>query len=402
MQCEYDSLIEYGAWDLVPRPMNCNVTSSKWVYTPRHEATASGDLKIRYKASLVENGFLRIEAVNFYETYAPVVKLTSVRILFSVTAVNDMHLHQMDVKIAFLNGDLDETVYREQPSGYEKLGSEDLVCRLKKAIHGLRQTPRQWHAKIDTFLFDELTSNPNDADEWRYMRTVSGLVLLIALYVDDLLIYCSSMQSMKEVKAALSSSFEMKDLMEAHMILGFEIVRDRARRLLFLTQFAYTKTVLLLFKMDQSKVADTPIECATDLSVCDEPLKNISYRQAIGSLMYLSVGTQPDILHAVSKFANFVEKQCSNHWTAVKRILRYLNGTRSYGITYGISSDVSLGGSSDSDCAGDTSSRKSTSGYKYLLAGGPVSRCSRQQDDVALSGAEGEYVSLCSAPKEGV
>lgn len=290
----------------------------------------------------------------------------------------------------------------EQPTGFIQQGNEELVCRLKKAIYGLRQAPRQWHEKIYSFLVDEMGLKPNDADECVYTGLILGFVVIIALYVDDLLIASPSMETMDRVKAELSSRFRMKDLKEARMVLGFEIHRDRAKQLLYLTQSAYTEKVLERFGMHQSKPVDTPMESGVDLSVDEEVLTHVPYRQAIGCLMYLSVGTRPDTSYAVSKLAKYVERPGDTHWKAVKRVLRYLNGTSTFGLTYGSTTELQLHGYVDSDWAGDVANRKSTSGYLFMMCGGPVSWCSRQQEVVALSSAEAEYVSLCCGAKEAI
>lgn len=402
MNSEYESLMEHDTWELVPRPADSNVISSKWVFVQKYEAGDNDEPTVRYKARVVARGFLQIEGVDFSETYAPVVKFTSIRMILSIVAVQDYHLHQMDVKTAFLNGDLEETVYMEQPDGFIKPGNEDLVCLLKKAIYGLRQASRQWFAKMYLFLVGWMGLKPNVADECVYTGEVLGALVIIALYVDDLLIASPSMETMNRVKRELSKRFQMKDLSEARMVLGFEIHRDRSKRQLYLTQSAYTRKVLERFGMLQCKPMDTPMDSGADLTKVEEPLTNIPYRQVIGCLMYLSVGTRPDISFAVSKLAKYVEKPGETHWKAVKRVLRYLNGTRSLGLTYGTTTDTQLYGYVDSDWAGDTSNRKSTSGYVFMMCGAPVSWSSRQQEVVALSSAEAEYVSLCSGTKEAI
>lgn len=185
----------------------------------KYEATPSGELTVRYKACVVARGYQQIEGVDFTETYAPVVKFTSVRVILSIAAVEDYHLHQMNVKTAFLKGNLEETVYMEQPEGFIKAGNEQLVCRLKKAIYGLRQAPRQWPAKIYSFLVQEMNMTPNDADDCVCTGMVLGVVVIIAWYVDDLIFASPSMETLSRVKAELSKRFQMKDLNEARIVL---------------------------------------------------------------------------------------------------------------------------------------------------------------------------------------
>jgi Reverse transcriptase (RNA-dependent DNA polymerase) len=289
----------------------------------------------------------------------------------------------------------------EQPEGF---GVEDSskVCKLVKSLYGLKQAPRQWHAKIDGFLVGVLGFSRNVSDECFYVRIQGGIIAIIALYVDDLLIACNNIGILNEIKEGLSREFEMKDMGQARMCLGFRIFRNRSERKLTLSQEKYALSVLSRFGMSDANGARTPMEVSIDVDDSSELATNVPYREAIGSLMYLMVGTRPDIAFAVSRMAQYVESPTVLQWKAVKHIMRYIKHTSDYGLEFGGSGNVDFKCFCDSDWGGDTATRKSTSGYIFCLAGGAISWSSKKQAVVALSSTESEYVGLSLAAKEAV
>ena len=404
MDLEYKAHMKNGSWVLVPRPPGANVLRSKWVYKTKEEQKPDGLLGTRHKSRICAVGLGQVLGIDYTETYAPVVKLVSIRIVLSITAEMDLLLHNMDVVTAFLNGDLDETVYMEQPRGYEKGDPRNVVCLLKKSIYGLKQSPRQWYAKIDEFLCTTLNMQHNDADDCLYVRKTSSSILLIALYVDDLLIACSDESTLLDTKRELSQRFEMKDLGESRVILNMDISRNRAERRLSLCQARYAQKVIERFGMGAARGQNTPMEGKLDLTVPTEPV-NQPYREAIGSLMYLMVGTRPDIGFAVCRLSKYAQNPGQIHWDAVKRVLRYLINTKDLGICFGQDeSNRSLVPYVyvDSDWAQDPETRRSMSGMMVMMGGAAIAWTVRQQDCVALSSAESEYIGMCLAAKETV
>ena len=404
MDLEYKAHVKNGSWVLVPRPPGANVLRSKWVYKTKEEQKADGLLGIRHKSRICAVGLGQVLGIDYTETYAPVVKLVSIRILLSITAAMDLLLHNMDVVTAFLNGDLDELVYMEQPRGYEKGNPRDVVCLLKKSICGLKQSPRQWYAKIDELLCSALNMQHNDADDCLYVRKTGKSILLIALYVDDLLIACSDESTLLDTKRQLSQRFEMKDLGESRVILNMDISRNRPERRLSLCQARYAQKVIERFGMGAARGQDTPMEGKLDLTVPTNPV-NQPYREAIGSLMYLMVGTRPDIGFAVCNLSKYAQNPGQAHWDAVKRVLRYLIKTKDLGICFGQAKDnrslvphVYV----DSDWAQDPETRRSMSGNVVMMGGAAIAWNVRQQEVVALSSAESEYIGLCLGVKETV
>ncbi len=309
----------------------------------------------------------------------------------------------MDITTAFLNGELKECIYMKQPEGFAVSGKEKLVCKLKKSLYGLKQSPRCWNEALDKHLktmgFQQATSDP-------CIYTASGgEIFLIAVYVDDIILAGKSHERMKEVKRAIADKFAVRDMGELHHFLGVKIVQNKDSGDIWIGQEAYTRELLKKFKMEESKPMSTPVEIGSNLvkaSNEDDLFDKETYQSAVGSLLYLSTRTRPDIAYSVSSAARFSAKPTKEHWTAVKRIFRYLNGTVNLGLVYSKDKEQECQGYSDADWAGDLGDRKSTSGYIFKLSGGAISWRSKKQSCVALSTAEAEYIALASAAQESV
>jgi hypothetical protein len=226
-----------------------------------------------------------------------------------------------------------------------------------KALYGLKQANRQWYAKMDTFLCEGLGFTRNAADHCFYVRIKGGQITLIALYVDGLLIACADKSVLDTIKKALSMKFEMKDMGEARNCLGLEIFRYRKDGILTVSQSEYAKVVLARYEMAEVYGASTPIECGVDLNDASELAKDVPYREAIGSLMYLMVGTRPDIAFAMSQLSKFVESPTTLQWNAVKRVMRYIKQTADHGLCYKSGCKFELEGYCGADWAGDKLTR---------------------------------------------
>ena len=404
MENEMSSLHKKSTWTLVPRHNATNILTPKWVYRKKKVNDDHGHATLKFKARLCARGFQQVQGIDYSETFAPVVTFTSIRILLAMVAAHDLELSQMDVVTAFLNGDLDEEIYMEQPQGFQGVNFPNGVCKLQKALYGLKQGPRQWHAKMHTLLVGKLKFTSTTTDACFYIRHTANNIEAIALYVDDLLIAGSDPTSLATIKTQLCGAFEMKDLGEAKTYLGLEISRDRSRRQLFLGQQKYIGTVLQRFGMENCKPIVTPLEVQFDVSDENEPAGGVPYREAVGSLMYLMTGTRPDLAFAIRRLSQYVSSPCKHHWIALKRVLRYVRGTSDYGILYhGNDIDkLTLDGFYDADWGGSRNDRKSTAGYVFKMYGGAISWCSRKQSVVALSSTEAEYMSMCQATKEDI
>ncbi len=403
IKTELDAIEDNKTWTLVPRTEADNILTSKWVFKCKEILKADGKISKKYRARLVSRGFQQKEGIDYHETYAPVVKFTTLRMFLSLVAHLDLHCHQMDVKTAFLNGDLEQDVYMEQPEGCIDPERPDYVCKLEKALYGLKQAPRQWFAKINSFLTRQLKFKSSPYDPCLYYYNSNGKKALISLYVDDLLLAASDLNFLQKIKQDFCKRFKMEDCGEASVCLGLEIHRNRSKKTLHVSQSRYAEKVLKRFGMESSKPVVTPMDKQLEQQDIEgEPVESSLYRQAIGCLMYLAVGTRPDIAFAVSRLAQFVEHPTHNLWVAVKRVLRYISGTRDLGIEYSTSESLSPVGFSDSDWGGCKINRKSTTGYAFTMAGGAISWKSKKQGCVAQSSSEAEYMALSSAVKEAI
>ena len=356
---------------------------------------------MRFKARLVAKGFTQVAGVDFTETFAPVANPTSLRVLIALAAHFDWELHQMDVETAFLNAELEEEIYLQLPPPLSTK-SNPTFCRLAKTIYGLKQSPMRWNQTAHEALLD-LGFTQCQKDTCVYIR-IADTITIIALYVDDFVIASSTLTSMAQIKGELSRKFTMSDLGELKHLLGQRITRDRRSRTILLDQEAYTKRVLATFQMDQCKPTTTPAETAplTKPTEGEHPTQ-FPFKSIVGSIVYAATKTRPDLAYATSRVCQFNSNATDRHWIAAKRILRYLQNTTSHGIGFkGSSEPPTLVGYADSDFAGDTDDRRSTTGFIFMLCGGPVSWMSKKQSTVALSSTEAEYMAACEAAREAI
>ena len=406
MKEEMDSMASNEVWDLVKLLDGLRAIGCKWVYKTKKDSL--GNIE-RYKARLVAKGFTQREGIDYTETFSPVSKKDSLRVIMALVAHFDLELHQMDVKTAFLNGELEEEVYMKQPEGFSSSAGEHLVCKLKKSIYGLKQASRQWylrfHEVISSFGFVE-----NVMDQCIYQKVSGSKICFLVLYVDDILLATNDKGLLYEVKQFLSKNFDMKDMGEASYVIGIKIHRDRTQCILGLSQEAYINKVLERFRMKDCSSSIAPIVKGDrfNLNQCPkndlerEQMQNIPYASAVGSLMYAQVCTRPDIAFAVGMLGRYQSNPGMDHWRAAKKVMRYLKGTKDYMLKYRRTENLEVVGYSDSDFAGCVDSRKSTSGYIFMLAGGAVSWRSAKQTLITTSTTEAEFVSCFEATSHGV
>ena len=284
---EMESHKQNGTWVLVPRPKGRKVIKNRWVYARKHDG--------RYKARLVAKGFTQVWGEDYHETFSPVARFESLRYMFAHAALEDWEMDSMDVKTAFLNGDLDEEIYMEQPEGWVVPGKEDWVCLLKKAIYGLKQVSRQWNAKIHKSLLEiGFTRTYSDAGVYVYSRESGDHTCIVILYVDDLLLMGDSKPFIEEVKRKLKLEYQMTDLGPVERFLGLRIRRERRKRQIFVDQAEYIQTVLERFQMHNSVPANTPLPAGAvlekNVGTSSESFRTL-YQSIIGSIMYAMLGT---------------------------------------------------------------------------------------------------------------
>eukprot|EP00253_Pinus_taeda_P024271 PITA_24271 len=306
--------------------------------------------------------------------FSLVVKLVSIRAVLALIALLNLELEQLDVKTTFLHGDLNGEIYMEQPEGFVRGCSRRLVCKLKKSLYGLRESPKQWYKKFDPFMMSQNFIR-SEYDHCVYFKNFNGIFIILALYVDDMLIASKSMEEIKRLKAQLSRKFDMKDLGAAKHILGIEIHRDKKNGKLWLSQQKYVEKVLEKFSMNNVKLVNVPLTSHFKLSSVLSPgvdeekqyMCHVPYANAVGNLMYAMVSTRPNISHAVGVVSRFMANPGKEHWQAVKWVLRYLRGTSDRCIVFS-GSEGSVCGYVDADYAGDLDKRRSTTGYVFTLA----------------------------------
>jgi hypothetical protein len=338
--------------------------------------------------------------------FSPVVKHSSIRTFFSIVAAHDLELEQLDVKTAFLHGELEEEIYMDQPEGFIVPGKENYVCKLKRSLYGLKQSPRQWYKRFDSFMLSHGFKR-SKYDSCVYIKHVNGSPIYLLLYVDDMLIAAKSRKEITTLKRLLSSEFEMKDLGAAKKILGMEITRDRKAGLLFLSQHAYIEKVLQCFNMHDAQPVSTPIAPHFKLSVeqcasSDEDIEYMSkvpYCSVVGSLMYAMVCSRPDLSYVISIVRRYMSNPGKEHWRAVQWIFRFLRGTADHCLQFGRTAK-GLIGYVDSDYAGDLDRKRSLTGYVFTVGSCAVSWKAVLQPVVALSTIEAEYMAIAAACKE--
>jgi hypothetical protein len=406
---EHDSLVRNDVYDVVPRPAHARVIKSAILLKVKRDM--NGDIST-YKARVIAKGYSQIYGVDYNETFAPVARRESLRLLLAIAAKWEMMVHQMDVNTAFLYADLDEETYMEIPEGLNQGEHGDRVWKLKKCLYGLKQSPRKWNEEMDTTL-RRLGFRASRVDPCVYVLQDENAAasVLIALYVDDLIIAAKDAQVLIRIKKALQAKYEMKDLGTAQWCLGMRIVWDENKKWIQLDQKNYIEEVLAKFQMEMAKPIETPMEQnASAWQYPGEHVKSLSqkglYRTVIGCLNYLATNTRPDIAFATAWLGKFVEEPKEVHWQAVKRILRYLKGTSELGIRYkrgGASPNyLDMCVLSDADWSGDLQSGRSTSGVITMVGGGAVMWTSKRQLSTAQSSAEAEYMALGVAVQDAI
>lgn len=404
MNTELAALEQNNTWDIMPLPPGQRAIGSMWLFKTKFNPDGS---ILKHKARLVILGSKQQYGLDYHETFAPVAKMTTVRTLLAVAAMQEWHTIQMDVTNAFLHGDLSETVYMTMPQGYTHLGCRithnqilglpdksptRLVCKLKKSLYGLRQSPRLWFNKFSTTIL-QMGFIQSKADYSLFSLHSESTITIILVYVDDLLICGNSTSSISDIKQLLSRSFNMKDLGPVTYFLGIEI--DRSDAGFFLSQRKYASDILLEFGMTKAKPLHLPMDIKLKLTAdMGDVLPNPStYQRLIGKLIYLTI-TRPDIAFSVQILTQYMQKPTTVHMQNAKRLLRYISGTVTQGILLASSSAAQLTAYCDSDWAGCVSTRKSTSGFCIFLGDSPISWKTKKQTVVARSSAEAEYRSM--------
>ena len=315
----------------------------------------------------------------------------------------------MDVKTAFLNGNIEEELYMVQPEGFVDSKDANKVCKLQRSIYGLKQVSRSWNLHFDEVI-KEFGFVQNKEEACIYKKLSGSSVSFLVLYVDEILLIGNDVNLLNIVKEYLNNKFSMKDLGEAAYILGIKIYTDRSRRLLTLSQSTYLKKVLKRFKMEDSKRGLLPSHKGDRLSKAQcpataierEEMAGIPYASAIGSIMYAMLSTRPDVALALSLVSRFQANPGRKHWIAVKNILKYLRRTKDMCLVYGGDKELGVMGYVDASFDTDPDDSRSQTGYVFKVNGGAVCWKSCKQPVVAQSTMEAEYVTAAEAANDVV
>ena len=326
------------------------------------------------------------------------IKPTTVRLIISLAITHGWSLRQLDVNNAFLHGTLHEEVFMSQPPGFIDPQRPHHVYRLKKALYGLKQAPRAWYHKLRRFLlFTEFVNSK--ADTSLFILKHMHLTIYVLVYVDDLIITRNDTVAIQNFITKLADRFSLKDLGPLSYFLGVEVIPTTNG--VFLSQCQYIHDLLVKANMSHAKDVTSPMSPNQVPFLHDgTSLTNATtYRSIVGGLQYLSL-TRPDVAFAVNKLSQFMHCPMTGHWSAVKRLLRYLHGTLNHGLYFRKSSPLSLHAFSDADWAGNIDDRTSTSAYVVFLGSNAISWSSKKQKSVARSSTEAEYRVVASTTSE--
>ena len=397
MDSEYSALMNNKTWHLVPPQKGRNVIGCKWVYKIKRKKDGSLD---RYKARLVAKGFKQRYGIDYEDTFSPVIKHSTIRIILSLAIFRGWSLRQLDVQNAFLHGYLYEDVYMQQPPGYEDPAKPNYVCKLDRALYGLKQAPRAWHARLSNKLIS-LGFKVSKADTSLFFLNKDNLTMFVLVYVDDIIVVSSTEKATDTLLKELQNEFALKDLGDLHYFLGIEV--SKVSNGILLTQDKYASDLLKRVGMSDCKAVAAPLSTSEKLSLHEGsllgPKDATHYRSVVGALQYLTL-TRPDISYSVNKVCQFLHAPTTVHWAAVKRILRYIKQCTSLGIKLLKSSSTLISAFSDADWAGSGDDRRSTGGFAIFFGSNLVSWSARKQSTVSRSSTESEYKAIADATAE--
>ncbi|CAI7863176.1 unnamed protein product [Closterium sp. NIES-53] len=384
--------------DEVPPP-RANIVDGMWFFRVKRPPGSPPAFKARY----VSRGFSQRQGVDYFQTFSPTPKMTTLRVLLHVAAQRDYELHSLDFSTAFLQGSLHEEIWLHHPPGFTESFLAGTQWSLWRLVYGLRQAPREWHDTLRTTLA-ALGFAPSTADPSLFLRTDTSLPpFYILVYVDDLVFATADTEALTLMKLELQKRHTCTDLDELRSYLGLQITRDRARHIITLTQSHMVHQVLQRFGFQFSSPQPTPLSTSHSLSAppSDESVEPSGpYPELVGCLMYLMTCTRPDLAYPLSLLAHYVApgRHRNVHWDAAKRVLRYLCSTSGMGLMLGGRGPVVLTGHADASWVDILATQRSSQGYTFSLGSGSVSWRSTRSSSVLSSSCEAEiYVGAMAA-----
>jgi hypothetical protein len=378
-------------WTLVPRPAEDNIIGPKWIF--KNKTNEHGTV-VQNKARLVAQGYNQIKGIDFDETFAPVARLESIRILLSIACHLGFKLYQMDVKSALLNDILQEEVYVEQPKEFQDPHHPHHVFKLKKALYGLKQAHRAWYEHLTTYLLAKGFTR-GQANRTLFIRNQGTHKLIAQIYVDDIIFGATLDSLAHEFFDEIKQEFEMSMIGELNYFLGLQVKKTAEG--IFISQSKYANDLVKRFGLDGKSRARTPISTSVKISsdLAGKPVDPSLYKSMIGSLLYL-IASRPNIAFNVGVCARFQANPKESHLIAVKRIIRYVNDTLFYGILYSRETNLVVARYSDADWAGNAEDRKSTSGGCFYVGNNLIAWMSKKQAYISLSTTKAEYIAAVS------
>jgi len=399
---ELETLCLAGTWKLAEAPVGSNIVSSKWVFCVKKDAAHN---IIWYKAHLIAQGFSQVPDVDYLDTFAPITKLAAICSILAMAAAEDLELHQIDIKGAYLNRELidREVIYMQQSPGYHKPDSFQLVCWLQKTLYGLKQSGCHWYQKLVDIMLTHLVFQRCNTDQTVFFHHQGRAIIIVLIHINDCTIAATSIVLITDFKVQIARHVKITDFGKLHWLLSIKIKRDHEWRILHLSQHLYINSILHRYGLEDLKPVSIPMDTNIHLSTAQyssttanfTKMCDISYHEAVSSLMYAALGTHPDIAFAIQTIFCFMKNPRLIHWDAVKCVFRYLKGTMDWWLTYG---------SSRMDLTGymDAKDRHAISGYAFMIHGSAISWSTKQQEIIILSMTEAEYVTITHAAKEAI
>jgi hypothetical protein len=398
MKVEMGTLKAKHTWDLVKPPPGANIMDSKWVYDIKWDGEGN---RIRDKARLVGKGYTQQIGVDYNETWAGVTRLESVRMTAAIAAKLDLKLWSIDFVGAYLNSLTKEDIYMRQPEGFVEPGSEDYVCKLVHTIYGTMQGAHDWYETLAE-TYDKLGYITSRADPCVRYKQEDDDYTVTDTYTDDVFGASTSTEEIERRKSEMGKEWEIKDVGESGCFLGMRVQQDLSSGTIRLTQRPYWEHVINRFQLQHIPLRNIPLPVGTVLDNNMSPkteserkqMIDKPYRPVLGSVMWGQLATRPDLSFSVSLLSRFQANPGIEHWNALMHVIGYIKNTIDYGLTYSREGDITPGAFADADYGGCRDTRRSTSGYVFSMAGGPVTWSSKRQATVALSSVEAEYVAI--------
>ncbi len=400
MEEEMRSLQQLEVYDEVQRPNDRKPISTKWVFTRKKDGEGK---VVRYKARLVARGFVQKQGLDFDQIFSPVARIQTIRLLLAYAAQYRLHCHTIDIKTAFLHGKMDTPVFVEPPPMGSASNQSETCWKLKRALYGLRQSPRLWHRTLQQAL-SEMGFTALKADSCVMVRGEGKDKIVLGIYVDDILVVGAQVASIERFKQAVRHKFSITDGGAADFLLGISILRGDDGAVNAMHQKAYIDAMLQRYSFQpdgrlatRPTLANEPLRVWTDGTATADSIKE--YASMVGSLTWLAQCTRPDLCFAVGALGRYMANPGLQHFRAAEQVLAYVYATQDLRLELRATGDR-LKGYADSDWGSDIDSRRSTSGFLFTIWGTSVSWKSRLQPTVALSSVEAEYVALSQCAKE--